>query len=337
MLKSIITIFILCSFSCKKTDVSAANKLIKLTDENIEYVGRWDKSNSENYHSYWGGAYFKIKFNGNQLVINLAQSVNIYVKIDNNSEVLYEKANGSVNITPDALSDGVHEVQVIAKFQDDEIELTGLEMNSEGELLQAEISTQWVEFIGDSITSGDQTSKGNTSAYGWLVGESLGIKHTQISYCGIPLVNGNYYNYVGAPKIGMESAYFNLKQPNHQLNVDWNFGQKIPNLIVINIGTNDIWLNVTPSNFKLRYTLFIQKIRQKLPKVNIVLMIPFSGAYQNEIRDMIKNEFSADQQIKIIETQGWLTTTDFADGAHPNDNGHKIVAEKLFGIIKSYL
>lgn len=335
MLKSIISIFILCSFCCKKTEVLAANKLIKPTDENIEFVGRWDKSNPNNYHSYWGGAYFKIKFKGNKLVINLAKSVNIYVKIDNNPEVLYAKANGSLKITSDLLSDEVHEVQVISKFQDDEIELNGLEMNSEGELLKAEKSNQWVEFIGDSITSGDKTSKGNTSAYPWLVGDSLKIKHTQISYCGIPLVSGKYYDYLGSPKIGMESAYFNLMQPNHQPNINWNFGQKIPDLIVINIGTNDIWLGVTASDFQSRYTLFIQKIREKLPKVNIALMIPFSGAYQNEIRDMIRNSFPSDPQIKIIETQGWLTSADFADGSHPTDNGHIKVANKLIAIIKT--
>jgi lysophospholipase L1-like esterase len=312
-------------------------KSINLHDENIEFVGRWDKSNSKNYHSYWGGAYFKIKFKGNKLIINLAKPVNIYVKIDNNPEVLYAKANGSVKILANLLNDEVHEVQVIAKFQDDEIELTGLEMNSEGELLKAEKSNQWIEFIGDSITSGDRTSKGNTSAYPWLIGESLGIKHTQISYCGIPLVSGKYYDYIGAPKIGMDSAYFNLMQPNHQPNIDWNFNQKIPNLIVINIGTNDIWLSVTANDFQSRYTLFIKKIREKLPKVNIALMIPFSGAYQNEIRDMIGNSFPSDSHIKVIETQGWLTSADFADGSHPSDNGHKIVADRLFAKIKAYL
>jgi lysophospholipase L1-like esterase len=315
-----------------KQDLSII-KQIKLSDENIEYVGRWDKFNSNNYHSYWGGAYFDISFNGNKVILNLGKSVNIYVKIDDNEEVLYTQVVGLVKITPDLLTTGVHTVRVIARFIDDEIQLNGISIN--GELLKPKGGGLWAEFIGDSITSGDKTSKGNTSAYPWLFGDSLKIKHTQISYNGIPLVNGNYFNYSGAPQIGIESAYFNLMQPNHQPNIDWNFKQNPPNLIVVNIGTNDKSLGVTPDIFQSHYALFIQKIRGLLPNTKIKIMIPFNGSYENEIRSMVSQSFLSDKNIDIIETKGWLISSDFVGGRiHPTDKGHIIIANKLIGIIK---
>ena len=30
---------------------------VPAADPNIEYIGRWDKSDPSRYHSYWGGAY----------------------------------------------------------------------------------------------------------------------------------------------------------------------------------------------------------------------------------------------------------------------------------------
>ena len=318
--------------SFPEKDLSPTGKQIKPNNENIEYVGRWDKLNPDNYHSYWGGAYFDISFNGNNVIVNLGKTVNIYVKIDDNEEVLYTQVVGLVKITPDLLTSGVHNLRVIARFQDDEIQLEGLSVN--GELLKPKAGGLWAEFIGDSITSGDRTSKGNTSAYPWLFGDSLKIKHTQISYPGIPLVNGNYYSYTGAPQIGLESAYFNLMQPNHQPNIDWNFKQNPPNLIVVNIGTNDKSLGVTPDIFQSHYTLFIQKIRGLLPNTKIKIMIPFNGSYEDEIRSMVSQSFSSDKNIDIIETRGWLISSDFVDGTHPTDKGHIIIANKLISIIK---
>lgn len=338
MKKIIVSVFCLLSLlSCKKTETLAKNKFIKPTNQNIEYVGRWDKSNSEIYHSYWGGAYFDVKFFGNQLELKLVVPVDIYVKLDNDKEVLYPAASGVIKVTPSNLGTGIHTIRVIAKFQNDEIQLAGLFINDEGELLEPEKRTHWVEFIGDSITSGDQTSKGNSSAYPWLCGEDLKVNHTQISYCGIPLVNGNYYTYQGAPQIGMESAYFNLMQPNHQPNKDWDFTQYTPDVIVTNLGTNDIWLNVSASNFQSKYSAFIQKLTNQFPKAKILVMIPFSKVYQEEIKDMVVTGYSTNNNIKVIETENWLSLTDFADGSHPNDNGHAIIAYKLSRIIKDHL
>ena len=66
-------------------------------------------------------------------------------------------------------------------------------------------------------------------------------------------------------------------------------------------------------------------------------MIPFSKAYQNEIRDMVQTSFYQNNNIKIIETKDWLTPADFADSSHPNDAGHVVIAQKLSMIIKNYL
>lgn len=314
-----------------------AEKFISPKNKNIQYVGRWDKSHTNDYHSYWGGAYFTIKFRGNQVKIKLAFPVNIYVKLDDGPMVLFTKVSGWVKISPDSLSQSTHHLQVIAKFQDDEIQLEGLSLDENGKLLKPAKKKVLVEFIGDSITSGDRTSKGNTSAYPWICGEALDVKHTQISYCGIPLTDGYHFNYKDAPETGMELAYLRLKQPNHQPDPHWNFKKYTPKVIVINLGTNDASLGVPPNLFREHYTRFIQSIRTIFPKAIIAVLIPFNGSYQNEIRRMVQKDFAGDQRLKMIETNDWLMPSNTTDGTHPNDEGHVLIANKLSGIIKVYL
>lgn len=317
--------------------VVAKQKAIALNHKDIVYVGRWDQSDVNNYHSYWGGAYFEVQFYGKELEINLAAPVNIFVSLDDQPEKLYVAAQGRIKLTPDSLSNGIHHIRVIAKFQNDEIQLTGLWLNEGGKLLKPAKRNLWVEFIGDSITSGDRTSKGNISAYPWLCGETLKVQHTQISYCGIPLVNnGTHYSYKGAPETGMELDYFKLKEPNHQPNPDWNF-QRYPNVVVINLGTNDKHLKITDELFQLRYTQFVQKIRAILPHTEIIILIPFNASYKQQIQDMVTQHFAQDQHLILVDTSDWLAPQDFADGTHPTDEGHKIVANKLDPIIKSFL
>jgi lysophospholipase L1-like esterase len=37
--------------------------------------------------------------------------------------------------------------------------------------------------------------------------------------------------------------------------------------------------------------------------------------------------------LYYVNTEGWLASTDFSDGTHPNDGGHRKVAARLGPII----
>ncbi|MBK0383631.1 hypothetical protein I5M32_11745 [Pedobacter sp. SD-b] len=317
--------------------VFASEKLILPSNKRIEYVGRWDKTDPKNYHSYWGGAYFNLSFKGNAVKINLTSPVSVYVKLDDGKMVLYKNVSGWVKITPDTLHSITHHLQVIAKFQNDEIQLAALALNEGGKLLKSVKKKHWVEYIGDSITSGDRTTQGNTSAYPWLCSELLNVAHTQISYCGIPLVSGYHHNYKGAPEIGMESAYLNLKQPNHPDNTEWDFTNAAPDILIINLGTNDHNLQVDTVLFKQTITQFTRNLRFIYPNSHILVMVPFNQAYRKEITEMVLNEQKRDKKLQLINTENWLNSNDFVDGTHPTDAAHLKISARLVKIIKPLL
>ena len=53
-----------------------------ITDKNILYVGRWDKSDNTVFHSYWTGAYLRVNFTGKSIGIKLRSNTSLVVSID---------------------------------------------------------------------------------------------------------------------------------------------------------------------------------------------------------------------------------------------------------------
>ena len=88
-----------------------------LSDANIKYFGRWDKSNGTVYHGYWGGAYLKVMFTGTTVKINLGNALKYYAKIDDYPWVTFTATNGITNLTATPLAQGTHTL-VVAQGQD---------------------------------------------------------------------------------------------------------------------------------------------------------------------------------------------------------------------------
>ncbi len=309
-----------------------------LSDKNIEYVGRWDKSSATLFHSYWGGAYFRTSFTGKTVKIKLAASVNIYVSIDGKAYTKFTGANGTVNLTPTALADGTHTLVVAANFRSDEIQFQGLILDAAA-ITIAQNKKNIIEFIGNSITCGEKTTKGNLSSYAWLSAENLQCDHTQIAYSGITLVDGYRYTYNGAPYWGQSLQYFSMKEPTNDPSVSiWDYTKYTPKLIVINLGTNDKNCNVPAATFQAKYIEFLTKLRNQFPTTEIIAMRAFNGSYSQETQNAINIRVSAgDTKVHFIDTNGWLISTDFVDGTHPTDAGHIKVTQKLNPLLNYYL
>lgn len=316
-----------------------------LADSNISYVGRWDKSDSTVYRSYWGGAYVGTKFTGTTVKVKLASSTTFMAILDG-TLTTYSNQSGTVNLTPTPLASGTHTLQVVAFINNGELPFQGLVLDAGASTLPSD-TRPLVEFIGDSITAGATTTNGPVSDYGWQTGEQLGAQHTQIAWSGITLADG--YNYSGTNWPGMESIYFKRMAVNHCADVActgnplWDFSNYSAKLIVVNLGTNDqnLGADSTPSaTFQSRYTTFLQNIRAKHPIADIFVLRTFNGYYVAETQAAVNARVSAgDTKVYFVDTSGWLTsgTSDFNDWFHPSDSGHLKVASRLAPILQPYL
>jgi len=310
----------------------------------IKYFGRWDNSSSTAYKSYNGGSYFKVNFTGTTAKLKLAGTSSIYVKIDNGDDVLYKNVSGIVNLTPAALVNGEHSLRVTAYSYKDVINFEGLILDKAAVTRQPSTSNNLIEFIGDSITEGYSNNKEALAAYSWKAGEKLNSEHTQIAYPGICLTDN--INFILSHNIGMNTSYFKLQTTQeHPYSPDWAFNRYNPNIIVINLGTNDSEAKVSDSMFESTYESFLANIRAKFPSAEIFVMRTFGnltfkeGFLSSPTLTAVNARINAgDKKLHFIDTKGWLTDpSDFNDGVHPSESGHNKAAQKLADILKPYL
>lgn len=302
-------------------------------DPNIQYVGRWDTtSSSTTFTSFWPGAYLETGFTGTTVSIRLAGAANIFTTIDGGADVLHTGANGTINLTSTPLASGRHLLRVAAEAEGDFIAFQGLILDTGATTVNPNLSSKLIEFVGDSITAGATDTKRALSDYAWLVGEQLGVRHTQIAQSGICLVD-NVQCPDGA-SIGMVRQFFKLQTVAFPNSPNWDFSRYQASAVVINLGTNDNG-RTSSATFQSTYTTFLRNIRNVYPAARIFVLRTFASVFVAETQAAI--QATGDSNIQFVDTTGWLSPSDFTDGIHPSDSGHMKVANRLAPIISAFL
>lgn len=308
-------------------------------DANIHYMGRWDRSDSATYKSYWPGASLRVSFTGTNVQIKLGASANLYAKLDDAPYVLYKNATGTIHLTPTPLPARTHTLTVVSKDILDVLSFQGLLLDSGATTVQAAPRDHLIEFIGDSITVGYTTPEVSIGSYAWLAGEQLGADHTQIAYTGICLETG--VACYAPNSLGMSEQYFKLQPGDYPDSPDWNFSTYQPDAIVINLGTNDAKFNVSDNNFQSTYTAFLQQIRTKYPSAQLFVLRTFGDFKAVPTLAAVNSRIAAgDAQLHYLDTTGWVDTypsSDFNDSLHPSSAGHVKIANRLAQVIRPYL
>ena len=315
-----------------------------LTDSNIQFIGRWDKSNANYYHGHWTGATIRVDFTGKSIKINLQNQDYIWliVQIDNEAPRAVLANNGK-ELSLGNLQDGRHTIVIGEGIVNAEILFKGFTLET-GAVTYKPTPKLLIEFIGDSITTIGGPGGMFSYNYAWRVADQLGCDHTQISYSGLALCSG--YSVYEQNRVGMDSLYFGLKNYEHFVNKDnatfypWNFSTYTPDIVFMFLGTNDSdgvpWeFNATDAVFKQRLDKFLKRIRGKFPNAHIAVMNPFTGVFKNVIDTHIKEmKLAGEKRLHFINSTGWLTKPDdFDDGIHLNAQGTNKVINKLYYIL----
>ncbi len=308
----------------------------KLSDVNILYVGRWDKSNPNLYHSYWTGAYLRVDFTGKNIGILLQTGTKLVVSIDGEDLRSINATSGLTMLNEEELSNGRHSLLVGAAGQNEELTFLGLNLDEE-EVTYRPQKKFLIEYIGDSITATGGEDNRSAANYAWYTAEELNCDHTQIAFSGLALTTG--YGCL-EEKIGLDSLYFCLKNYNHITErpvQQWDFSYT-PDMIVINLGTNDKCGSATDAVMKSSMYNFLSRLRNTYPESTLIVMQPFNGSYSGPIESAVEKQKSlGDNNIYYIKTEGWLTEEDYKDGIHPNLSGRDKIVQNLIPQLKPLL
>jgi lysophospholipase L1-like esterase len=311
--------------------VSAATGDGSPSDSNIKYFGRWDTRSSGAYVSEWAGAYVTLGFTGTTVKLRQRNAIDLFASIDGGPWVSYKNVSGTVNLTPNRLSPGTHTLRVsyrpIAGSYHGDAVFQGVILDSGARTTAPAVPSRIIEFVGDSITVGQLSSKQALTAYGWLAAEKLGAAHTQIAVggaCLYPASDGC---------IGMRDRF--LKTGLNAGSPDWNFSRYQARDVVINLGTNDVGHSVSGAQFQSAYITLLERVRAKYPNANVYAMQTFRKRYINETKAAVTARNNAgDGKVRFVNTDGWIDeATDTVDKVHPNDRGHQKIADRIAAIL----
>lgn len=304
------------------------------TDRNIEFVGRWDTTDPAAYVPQRAGAYLRVGFTGTTVALTQRNTIDFWYSIDGGDYQAATGVSGTVDLTPAPLAAGRHTLlvsyRIVAGSYTGDAVYQGLALDSGAHTVRLPRPRQSTEYIGDSITAGYTATRMSLSAYPWLIGEDLGVTHTQIALSGACLRELTATESIrGIRCYGLKDRYTKLGFGDGA--ADWDFSKFHPDVVVINIGTNDVGHGVVSADFLTAYTNFLALVREKNPHAVILALRIFKGWWATETQQAVAaRQAAGDDNISYVDSTGWWDPTTMTnDGTHPNDYGHQVLTGYL--------
>ncbi|NLL04669.1 MAG: cellulase family glycosylhydrolase [Clostridiaceae bacterium] len=325
------------------------------TEPGILYNGRFDTSNPSGPVCAWSGSNVELNFYGTEVSATIKSTgENWFQAIVDGTPLtpfVVNKTTSTVKLAS-GLSEGNHHLVLWKRTEasQGEAQFLGFDFGS-GNLLAAPTPLQRkIEFIGDSITCayGNEgtrkeesfTPKNENSylSYAAITARSLNASANLIAWSGIGLT----MNYGGAGGPLMLDRYpYALPDSN----VKWDYKNYMPDVVVINLGTNDF--STTPAEktkYVTAYKTLVSQVRQNYPDANIFCtigpMLWGSGldscrSYINEVVDSFKS--NGDSKIYFVEFPQQSESNGYGEDWHPSLKTHQLMADQLTYEIKSKL
>ena len=220
----------------------------------------------------------------------------------------------------------------------------------------------FIEFVGDSITCGygaDDPVKENhfstktedvTKAYAYKTAQALDADYSMVSFSGYGIISGYSTNDKKVSNQTVPQYYTKLGfswSPNGSFvpaNIDWDFSGRQPDVVVINLGTNDDSYTKTEKDrqeeYAAEYVNFIKTIREKNPDAKIVCTLGVMGDRLFEYVQKAADDYTAETGDKNVYTMKFdVQSPDDGYSAdwHPSITTHDKAAAKLSEEIKKIL
>ena len=341
--------------------------IISPADPNIQYAGRISFTNPERPAWNFPGIQIMAVFEGTSLkMMAKPQSGYFMAQIDQAEpfKVAFRGERDSVVTLATALLEGRHLVRLMYVIEGYELypEFWGFVLDKGRQLVEAPpFPSRKIEFIGNSITCGygneglkkeehfDYATENHYYSYASITARNLEAQHWVVARSGI----GAYRNY-GEPKSGSPGSCMpvqyeftgyawkpDLRKEASFLSEKWDFSRYQPDVVCINLGTNDLSTNnYDLSLLKQGYRKLLKMVRQHNPNAKIVFLTG-SMLYNQELKEAIQIlDEIADEARKAGDKEVYRFDMPHIDGEEffGNDYHPNIYQdEKMAGELTAYL
>lgn len=219
-----------------------------------------------------------------------------------------------------------------------------------------------IEFIGDSITCGygvDDPDKDHhfvtatedvTKAYAYKTAQALNADYSMVSFSGYGIISGYTTNDTKlvaqtVPQFYTKLGYARTQNGNFApADIDWDFSRRQPDVIVINLGTNDDSYTQDDTErqeeYQAAYVEFIKTVRKKNTDAKILCTL---GIMTDRLFDHVclavdkYTKETGDTNIFTMKFDVQNPDDGYSADWHPSVITHDKAAEKLIAEIRSLL
>jgi lysophospholipase L1-like esterase len=314
----------------------------------IRYSGRFDKGGSAPKCS-WSASAVTLKFSGERLNVRLNGTTDkdhFEVVIDGVPAGVLQVQSGSHRyaVYPVASAAASPVPHTITLFKRTEARLgittiEGFEVAKGGRLLSLPAAPKRrIEVIGDSISCGYGNEGANEKekftpatenaylTYGAMAARKFGADYTCIAWSGRTMWPGNTMNEVYDRTLPTDTAS------------RWNFSQWTPDVVVINLSSNDFAPKVFPEEegWVKGYRAFIARVRKNYPRAVIYCTSsPMLWAERDKVsrqylhRIVDEENKSGDKKVHFLDFKTQNPANGLGAAWHPNVKTQGIMAENL--------
>lgn len=335
----------------------AQTKLISASHEAIRYVGRFDFSNPQEVRYDWSGVYIQFSFRGTECALKMSDTGHNYynVFIDEQPSKTFEVKSDTTLVIASRLGTQVHKIQIYKRTEGNQGTGTfkGILISDNGEMLPwKEVPTRKIEFIGNSITCGYGTeglsknerwkpsTENNYLSYAPIMARAFNADYHIVAHSGMGVVRNYGYKEKVSPNAMPDRFNRVFDEKEQPL---WNFRQWKPDVLVINLGTNDFSTQPYPDKavFKAGYEKLINEVRKQYGDLPIFCVV---GPMTDEpcysyVKEMVEDFRSVYQKKNVyfvgIPTYLMNPEKDLGSDTHPNYNGQRKMAAHVLPVISS--
>jgi hypothetical protein len=331
-------------------------------------LGRYYFNDKSLFMFSFSASGFKVGFKGTSLkaifsateINNLQGRASIAIVIDNepfvNAKVVALDEETKEVVLADHLPKAFHEVAVY-KCTESACSLTGLvSLETDGNFEPLTIKPRLkIEIYGDSITAGNgvlgvvgddnfETRTENALiSYGALASEALDAEFSLIAIGGYALYKSPWNTDAPIKNIPQMFSFADCTWSTTEANsIKWDHSKFIPDIVVINLGTNDDQYLLPlkgeiqveeASNFKKAYKTFLDLIFKTYPKCQVIASV---GMIKVSMVTKLIEEVIKDypHPISFLPFDSLKVGGYMANGGHPNKAMHEEAAKELVKVIK---
>ena len=325
---------------------------IAATDAHLLYSGRWDKTDAKGPRCEWPAGTVRMNLTGSALEIALkgGKGHAFQVVVDGKPTSVITLVDGqSVYPVVADLPAGPHAIELCKRTEcwGGPVQILGFHASADVKLLAPPVFIRKIEFMGDSITCGYGNEAENEKVHfsfatenAWLAWGAVTARALNAELA-VEAVSGIWLMEHGKdlPLPGRWDRVLPMSGETKYDLASWQ-----PDVVVINLGTNDSGKPIDPEKWTAAYRAFIGKIRAAYPKTEIFLTIGPMGHGPGGVIPKLNDALVAELN-KAGETKVHAVALANQDGGknglgadwHPSIKTHQLMADQIVAAIRPVL